>query len=303
MALTRTIAADATGAFAGNGSFIRAICDILELTKTRIVGATVLAAAAGFAAGHGSLAAASLPLLGIALSAAGACALNMHREQDSDQLMERTCDRPLAAGRLSARFALILAVMLAASGVALLVAFANVLTASLSLFALTLYVGVYTPLKSRTPYAFVVGVLPGALPPLLGWTAATSRVSGEGLWLFGVLAAWQIPHVMALSTYLAEDYARASFCVFPANHGHGQTVAVGITGALLMLSLSLAPWWLGEEGNFYAVISAALGLWFTVHLMRGCEASRREAWGRRCFRASLVYFAVYFLTFLLARVI
>jgi protoheme IX farnesyltransferase len=154
-------------------------------------------------------------LAGTALSCAGAGALNMAMERRADGAMHRTRNRPVPAGRLATGTAVSFGGILATAGVALLAVKVNMLTAGLSLATLVLYLLVYTPLKSRTSLCTVIGAIPGALPPVMGWTAATGSLA-PGAWaLFGVLFFWQLPHFLAIAWMYREDYARAGYPMLP----------------------------------------------------------------------------------------
>jgi heme o synthase len=158
-------------------------------------------------------------LLGTTLVVGAANALNNWLERDVDARMRRTRDRPLPAGRLHPRVALALGLGLPAVALPALGWFTNGLTATLAALALFSYVVVYTPLKQRSPLALVVGAVPGAIPPLMGWTAVTGRLDAGGLALFAVLFCWQLPHFLAVSIYLQDDYARGGLRVFALEHG------------------------------------------------------------------------------------
>src|SRR5439155_3385439 len=141
-----------------------------------------------------------------ALVVGAANALNCYLERESDALMRRTRDRPLPAGRVEPWVALALGVGVASTSIPLLGWATNALTALLALVALVTYVGVYTPMKQRSGLALFVGAVPGAIPPLMGWTAVTGRLETGGLALFAILFCWQLPHFLAISIYLADDY-------------------------------------------------------------------------------------------------
>jgi protoheme IX farnesyltransferase len=155
-----------------------------------------------------------ISLIAIWLQAAGSLSLNCYIERDADKLMERTKDRPLPAGRLKPEVALYWGWGLILMGTLILLWSANLLTAGLGLFSALSYIYIYTPLKLKTPYALYIGAVPGALPTLMGWTTVTNSVSGEGIYLFGILFLWQIPHFMAISLYRKNEYGMASFLTF-----------------------------------------------------------------------------------------
>ena len=174
----------------------------------------------------------------------------------------------------------------------------NVLTAGLALAALVLYVAVYTPMKRKGPIALLIGAVPGAAPPLMGWTAATGQIELPGLVLFAILVAWQIPHFIAIALFRADDYERAGVKTVSLVRGDrvAKAQAVAWTTALIAFSLALVP--LGLAGWGYGAAAALLGLWFLVWGLRGFREGADEVWAQGFFRASLVYLPV--LTLMLA---
>jgi protoheme IX farnesyltransferase len=278
--------------------------DLLELTKPGIVGMNVLMTAGAWllARGAGDLGVLAAVVVGTGMAVAAANALNMVLERESDRLMARTRRRPLPAGRLGVGTAVAVGLGLGLGALPVLWFWVNPLTAALGAFALASYVLVYTPLKRRTPLALVIGAVPGALPPLMGWTAATGRVDAVGVVLFAVLFAWQLPHFLAIALYRRPDYARAGIRTVVAVRGErvARAQAVAWCGALLPLSLLLVP--LGVAGWIYLVSAAGLGGWFLLTALRGLRAEGAGAaggspwgaepgllWARRLFRVSLLY--------------
>jgi heme o synthase len=231
--------------------------------------------------------------VGTALIVAGANALNMFIERDIDKHMPRTRNRPLPSGRMAPRSALIFGIALSALALPVLGFGVNALTALLALLANLLYVCAYTPLKQRTHYALHIGAVPGAIPPLLGWTAVTARVDGAALTLFAILFLWQIPHFLAITLFRAEDYKRAGLVVAPnvVSLSEVKHSIVRYSFALLAVSLLLYP--LGVTGLPYVVCAAALGLifWgagligFRVH----AGTPELTKWARTLFSVSLFY--------------
>jgi protoheme IX farnesyltransferase len=224
-------------------------------------------------------------LLGTGLLSAGGSALNHFWERDSDALMERTSRRPVAAGRMHWRQALAFGVVLAAIGASVLVIRVNWLTAALGLLAFLSYVLVYTPLKKVTSLATLVGAVPGALPPVMGWTAAQGELA-PGAWiLFGILFLWQLPHFLAIAWLCRGDYARAGFPMLPVVEPDGRSTArqAVLYGATL-LPVSLMPAFLGLAGPSYLLGAAILGLVF----LGACLAFLRSAGNRSARRLLLV---------------
>ncbi len=275
--------------------------DLIRLTKPRI---TVMVVVTGL--GGMWLAArtdevqtlewrsALVAVLAIALVVSGANVLNMYIERDSDALMARTANRPLPAGRLPAAAALWFGILLSAVSLPTLWVLVNPLTAALAALALVLYVFAYTPLKRVTSRALLVGAIPGAMPPLLGWTAATGSVDWPGIALFGVLFFWQLPHFVAIATFRSEEYARAGIIVLPAERGDRTARVHAVIYLLLLIAVSLVLVPLGVCGTVYCVTAVILGAGFLFVGVRGLaklNASREEVdrWARQLFVVSLVY--------------
>jgi len=238
--------------------------------------------------GPGELA---LALAGTVLVVSAANALNMWWERDVDGLMARTKNRPLPAGRMSARAALIFGLLLGALAVPMLFA-VNPLTGGLGLFALVCYVVAYTPMKRWSPLALQVGAVPGAIPPLLGWTSVTGRLDAGGLILFAILFLWQIPHFIAISIFRAEDYARAGLRVHAVAKGERSARAtIGVyTAALVMITLLPVPF--GLAGGKYLAAAAVLGGMFLTLAVHGAFTASILPWSRKVFGYSIVYLVV-----------
>ncbi len=222
-----------------------AAADLMELVKARLSVLTVASAMAGFALGvrdTWSWLLLAATLAGTALSAAGAAALNQWWERDFDARMKRTRDRPLPAGRMAASDALLTGTVLSVSGVLLLALFANLLAAGLAAATIIFYIFVYTPLKRVTELNTIVGAVPGALPPLIGWTAARGSINAEGLTLFAILFLWQMPHFLAIAWLYRADYAQAGFKMLSENDESGAvTGRQAFIYALALLAVSLLP--------------------------------------------------------------
>jgi protoheme IX farnesyltransferase len=248
---------------AGGGQAARTtrLRDLLELSKARIVAMLLMTAAAGYlAAGAGGGMRLFNLLLGTALMAGGANALNQYLERDFDRRMRRTCSRPLPAGRIGGRAALGYAVAAALAGLGWLGAFVGWQCAALGAAALAVYVALYTPLKRHSPLCTPLGALPGALPALMGWTAVRGFDPG-GLILFGVVLLWQIPHFMAISWLCREDYRRAGFAMLSVRDPDGGAVARRAAWcAALLFAPALAPAALGMAGAAYLACAAAAGI-------------------------------------------
>jgi protoheme IX farnesyltransferase len=268
-----------------------ALRDLVELTKPGVTRMCLVTTAGGLllapvATSWITIVAA---LVGTALAVGGANAFNMWWERGTDSLMARTRRRPLPAGRLTPSTALRFAWVLSIASIAVLIVGTNLLTAALAAAAIASYVLVYTPLKYRTPAALVIGAIPGAVPPLLGWTAATGGIEAPGLVLFGILLVWQIPHFLAIALYRKTEYANAGIKVLPLVRGDAiaKIHAVVWVMVLVPLTLLLAP--LGVAGNIYTYAAFVLGAGFLGWAFTGLDNNAGPRWARGYFLASLAY--------------
>ncbi len=275
--------------------------DLVTLAKPRITFMVLITAVGGLflsrrMPGIDTLSAATIvsTLLGTSLIVAGANALNMYIERDSDRLMPRTKNRPLPAGRMSPRIALWFGVAMSAVAVPILAIGANPLTALLAVLANLLYVFAYTPLKQVSPYALHVGAIPGAIPPLLGWTAGTGRIDAAGAVLFGVLFLWQIPHFCAIATFRKADYAAAGIKVLPNVAGELATrhTIVRWTFALVATSLLVVP--LGVAHHGYLIAATLLGGVFFTWGCFGLREGSGAKWAKSLFGISILYLVLLF---------
>ena len=270
--------------------------DLLSLTKPRLSSLVLVTTAGGFvlAPGEASPWRLLLAVFGTAMTVAAANSLNCWWERNVDRRMHRTLTRPLPAGRL--RLGGARAGRRSRGGLRFpfLAWVANPLSALLAALALVSYVAIYTPLKRRSSLATLVGAFPGALPPLIGWTAASGRIELPGLVLFGVLFLWQIPHFLALSIMLEDDYRRGGLFVLPIDFGPSVTRLniVLWTLALVPASLLLVP--LGVAGTGYGVAAAAAGAGFTAYGAKGLTQGAGKKWATGLFVLSIVYLTVLF---------
>jgi protoheme IX farnesyltransferase len=279
----------------------RLLADLIALVKPRIMVMALLTAAGAMSLAPGvpSVDVAVWLLVGTGLIVGSANSLNMYLERDIDCLMARTKDRPLPQGRLAPSTALVFGLLLGAASLPAL-AMVNLLTMALGLLALVAYVLVYTPLKQRTHWATWVGALPGALPVLMGWTAATDRVDVSGALVFGVLFFWQIPHTHAIGMYRQREYSRAGLKTLAGERGEGaaRTEIAIYLPVQVAVSLLLVP--LGVAGTPYLVVAAALGAMVLGQAFPALLRGRADAkWARGLFLASLVYMPVLFATMVL----
>lgn len=268
--------------------------DFVTLVKPRIMMMALLTAggALGLATPHVPTQRAVWLIIGTALIVGSANTLNMWLERDIDCLMARTKHRPLPTHRLDARVALGFGAVQGALSLPAL-AEVNLLTAALGLFALIMYVGVYTPMKQRSHWATWVGAVPGALPALMGWTAATGRIDLAGLAVFGVLFFWQIPHFHAIALYRQRDYDAAGLKTLPGTHGARVARRHILIYLVVQVAVSLAPVWLGIAGVPYLVTAAVLGAGVLAQAYGGMRRPVTK-WARGVFLASIVYLPVLF---------
>jgi protoheme IX farnesyltransferase len=269
--------------------------DYVALAKPRLNLLVVVSAVAGYAMAHGDttdLAVLGWLVVGTGLVSGGAAAINQVIERDTDGLMRRTRLRPLPDGRLSAVEGLAFAGILSVVGLLVLAAGVNRLSAVVALATLASYAIVYTPLKKRTSFATVIGAIPGALPPVIGWAAAENALS-QGAWvLFGILFLWQLPHFLAIAWMYREDYARAGLPMLPVIEPDGRSTArqaVVYTAALL--PVALAPTLVGMSGASYfvgALICTLIFLGFSLRF--AMTRAVRDA--RRLFFTSIIYLPV-----------
>ena len=266
--------------------------DYVALAKPRLNGLVVASALAGYAMAGGDTADVVRVLgtiVGTALVAGGASAFNQLLERDSDALMRRTRLRPLPDGRLQPADAIAFGSLLAAAGLVILAASVNVLSAAVALATLASYAIIYTPLKRRTSFATVIGAIPGALPPVIGWAAGRGGLS-QGAWvLFGIVFLWQLPHFLAIAWIYREDYARAGLRMLPVLEPDGRSTArQAVLYAAALLPVSLAPTLLGMAGAVYFtgafLLSAGL-LLLSIRFAR----DRGLAAARRLFYGSILY--------------
>ncbi|HJQ96789.1 MAG TPA: heme o synthase [Candidatus Polarisedimenticolaceae bacterium] len=265
--------------------------DLLEIGKPRITTMVVFTAAIGVWLAPGSIGAARvvLLLLGTAMLVASANMLNSWYERETDALMVRTRNRPIPAGRLDAWSGFAAGLGLGAFAIPILALAINPLTALLGMIAHATYVWAYTPLKRVTPLALEVGAIPGAIPPLMGWTAGTGALAVPGWFLFGILFFWQLPHFLAIAIYLEEDYRRGGLDVLTVRRGAlaaSRRIAL-YTVALVVLSLLAQP--LGIAGTVYTAAAAIFGAGFLILALRGVTGTIEGAWARRTMLYSIVW--------------
>ena len=283
------------------------LADYLSLTKPRLNLLVVATSAAGYYLGAPATSAGLLgvPMLqavaGTALVAAGAAVLNQVLERDTDTLMRRTRGRALPDGRIPPGDARLFGIILSAGGLTLLAALPHLVAACLALLTLILYLAVYTPLKRRTPLATLVGAVPGALPPLIGWTASHGQISLGGAALFAIVFLWQIPHFMAIAWMYRDDYAKAGFPMLPVVDPGGRRAGrQAVVYAAVLIPISVVPVLTGISGAVYLVTALGLGtvlLWLAIRF----GATRTDRSARRLFYASITYLPVLLITMIADR--
>jgi protoheme IX farnesyltransferase len=265
--------------------------DYLQLTKPRIAVMVLVTVSVGYALGcegryDGRLLTESL--CGVGLVAAACSVLNQWLERGTDRRMVRTAERPVAAGRVSPVEALTLGLILAVAGTAWLVWRVNLLTAGLTLVTLVAYVCLYTPLKLRTSLCTTIGAIPGALPPVIGWTAAGQELNIAALSLFAVLFLWQFPHFFAIAWIYQNDYRMAGLKMLPGNGRSRVVGSLAVAYAVALIPVSLLPRTVGLAGSGYALAAICLG---TGYLLASVVFAIREdrLAARRLLWISLIY--------------
>jgi len=245
-------------------------------------------------------------LLGIGLVSAGAGALNEALERKIDARMKRTADRPLAAGRFSLAHGILAGLGALALGAVWLALRTNLLTLALALLTAFTYVAIYTPLKRFTTMATFIGAFPGAMGPMLGWTAARGRIEWPAVALFAILFVWQFPHFMAIAWLYRDDYARAGIRMLPVVQPDGfSTVVEAVFYAVIMIPVSLAPWWLGVASTLYVAPAIALGLVYLAYTLRFARILRAKTedesrmLARDLLKVSVLYLPLLFTTLML----
>ena len=271
------------------------IADYVALAKPRITALVAFTTASGLwlAPIRPRLSIVLATLLGTVLAVASANVLNMYLERDTDALMSRTMHRPLPARRMDPQRALWFGLLLGAVSLPLLSLAVGPRPGLLAAIALVSYVLLYTPMKRRSSAALLVGAVAGAMPPLIGWTAATGTVDLPGVLLFAVIFLWQVPHFLAITLFRREDYARAGLLVLP-NEPDGERKArrniVSYTVALVGVSLLFVP--LGVARNLYFATALLAGALFVAHGLNGLRPATGPRWARKEFALSLAYLTV-----------
>ena len=284
---------------------IRRVADFCELAKPRVVLMVLITAFVGFYVGS-----AELPdytqlfkaLLGTALAAGGTLALNQYLERQSDALMARTRHRPIPDGRIQAGEALWFGLAVTLAGLAYLALAVNPMSAWITALITVSYLLMYTPMNRRSPFCLIVGAVPGALPPVIGWVAARGTLDVDAWVLFAILFLWQVPHTLAIAWLYREDYAKAGIQFLPVIEPEGSSVKRQIIShCAALLAVSLLPTLLGIAGAAYFMVAFVLGVGFLISGVRLAMESTVSG-ARRLLYVSLIYLPMLLLMMALDRV-
>jgi protoheme IX farnesyltransferase len=281
--------------------FYSAAADYWALTKPEINFLIAIATFTGFYLGCPTQRLQGFPflllihtLLGTLLVSSGAGALNQYDERHFDAQMRRTARRPLAAGRIEPSSALWFGVLLSSAGTIYLALAVNALASMLAVLALVSYLALYTPLKRKTSLCTAVGALPGAMPPLIGWTAASGKLDLEAWVLYAMLFLWQFPHFMAIAWMYREDYARAGYLVLPRREQSGCFMSwQALVPALALIPVSVCPAVIGGTGPFYFAAASVLSSGLFYYSAR-LAFRRSNLSARRLLMASIIYLPLVF---------
>lgn len=274
---------------------ISMIFDLFSLTKPRLSSLVIFTSALGMFLAPGEIGfwTGLISIVATSGLVGGACVINCWMEKDIDGLMERTKNRPLPSGRLSPGIALTLGLTLIIVCLSTIYFNSNPLTALLGLVATVTYVFLYTPMKKKTSWALFAGAIPGAIPPLMGWTTVTNSVGALGMVLFAILFVWQLPHFLSISMYHARDYDKADFKIFPTQIGFRNTIHKIAIYTFILFLTSLIPYYMGAANTDYRNLIFLLGGAFFVFALLGYRQEEKTPeslqWARRYFYASLIY--------------
>ena len=279
--------------------------DFLALAKPRLNMLVVASSLAGYVMGGGDMSNAItvvFTVLGTALVAGGASAFNQVIERNPDSLMRRTRLRPVPDGRLQPAESLVFATALSVTGLLTLGAGVNALSAGVALVTLLIYALIYTPLKRRSSFSTVVGAIPGALPPVIGWTAARGVLSEGGWVLFWIVFLWQLPHFLAIAWMYRDDYARAGFPMLPVIEPDGRSTGrQAVFDCAARLPVSVVPTLLGMTNTAYFAAALVLGLLFLALTLKFAR-TRATSDARRLFFGSIIYLPVLWILMIVFRV-
>ena len=285
-------------------AFVPRMTDLIELVKPRLVVMILITTAAGFYLGARTVnwLLCLHTLIGAGLTAAGVLGLNQYLERDADAQMKRTQGRPLPDGRMSPLVALFVGAALTGSGMLYLTFVVNVLSGFVISLIVVSYLLLYTPLKRKTSLCTLIGAVPGALPPVVGWVAARGSLTGEAWVLFAILFLWQLPHSLAIAYIYREDYAKAGFRLLPVIHPDGSSTCRQIVvNCVALLGIGLLPTLCNIAGSVYfftALVSGVAFLAAGIYLAR----TRSVKAARYLLYASLLYLPMVFITMALDKI-
>lgn len=266
------------------------LSDLWMLTKPRLSMLVIITAGGGYwLTGSSDLLGGLIAVGGTTLVVAAANVLNNYLERESDKDMVRTSVRPLPTGRMAPSIALMFGMTLTAISIPLLTFGTTPLAGLLAAIALVLYVLVYTPMKRVSSMNTLIGAIPGALPPLIGWTAATGQITAGGLLLFALLFLWQIPHSLAICIYRQSEYDKAGLVVLPTEHGLSVTRRQMFLYTFALLPLPLLMVHADVAGIPTLIIGTGLGVWWLHRAWQGLITKGGAVWARKFFLSSLVY--------------
>ncbi|MFB6356689.1 MAG: heme o synthase [bacterium] len=278
------------------------LTDYIKLTKPRINSLVLLTTFGGMwlaSPGSLSLIQAFWTLLGTGMAVAGSGVFNNVLEIKTDAKMDRTRDRPLPSGRVSRGMASVLGCTLIISGPLLLWGMVNGMSALLAIAAIVSYVPIYTLLKPFTSLSTLVGTIPGALPPVIGWTAVRGHIEFPAILLFFIMFFWQPPHFLALALFYQEDYERAGLAMLPVEVTQAAAVRQILLYIVFLIPVSLLPVYLGYVGIIYGIVLLVFNVIFLAMAVPGLDNNTRSntAWSRTLFLFSIVYLTVMFVMF------
>lgn len=280
--------------------------DYLELTKPRLSLLSVLTTLVGYVTARPPWVPVEFIslMVGTCLAAGGVAALNQWLEADTDAKMRRTADRPIPTGKVPTGSAFVLGMLMCMTSLGLMFIKVNGIATLFTLLTIFAYLAWYTPAKRWSRWSTEIGAIAGALPPLIGWSAAEGGVSALGWILFGVLFFWQVPHFMAIAWYYRRDYATVHFPMLPVRDEKGGRVAAwSFINTLLLLAVSVLPAFLGLASVYYAGIALAAGLWFLWRAVVFLKPEGRDQAARKLFFASLLYLPVTLIALVVDRVV
>jgi protoheme IX farnesyltransferase len=290
---------------AGNFNSHSLFSDFLDLTKPRLSLLVMVTVLGGIlvAPGHIYFFTALLSFVLIGLVVAGGATLNCYIERNTDSKMQRTKDRPLPAKRMRPQTALIFGIILLAISLPAIFLFINIITGLLATIAALLYLFAYTPLKTKSELAVFVGAIPGAIPPLLGWTTVTGKIDGMGLSLFAILFIWQLPHFLAISIYHADDYGAADVKTYPNQQGIKLTKIAIFALTAVLFATSLMPTYFAEASIIYTRAAFSLSTIFLVLAFKGILLDKSDLTSIKIWAKTYFYGSIFYLPLLLAALI